>query len=111
YVPNSGFGETPGTLSAIDLRACTARNTSGCARTSPAIPTGRFPNAVAVDPTTHVVYTADLNHSTSTIVKNGRAAGSQAVGFFPWRVAVDRATDTVWVTDNAEGRVSLFATR
>jgi DNA-binding beta-propeller fold protein YncE len=57
------------------------------------------------------VYTADLNHSTSTVIENGRVVDTQAVGFFPWRVAVDPVTKTVWVTDNAEGRVSFFRAR
>ena len=72
YVPNSGFGDTPGSVSVVDLRHCTVRDTSGCARTWPTLPTGRTPMAVAIDPTTHTVYTADGNHSTVTVIDDGR---------------------------------------
>ena len=111
YVANSAFGEEPGSLSVVDLRTCNRRDTSGCGRAAPRVATGRTPWSLAIDPTTHTVYTADLNHSTSTSIRGGRPAATEQVGYFPWDVAVDPASDTVYVTDNGEGRVSFVPTR
>jgi DNA-binding beta-propeller fold protein YncE len=111
YVANSAFGEEPGSLSVVDLRACNRRDTSGCGRAAPRVATGRTPWSLAIDPTTHTVYTADLNHSTSTVIRAGRKVESAQVGYFPWDVAVDPVAKTVYVTDNFEGRVSFVPTR
>ena len=111
YVPNSAFGDAPGSVSVVDLRHCTVRDTSGCGRTSPTIPTSRAPVSVAIDPNTHAVYTADANHSTVTVIDDGRRVKTVPVGFFPLDVAVDPATGTVFVADNGEGRVSILAAR
>ncbi len=102
-----GGGE--GRVSVIDIRTCNARNTSGCHPVS--IPAGRWTQSLAIDSTTHTVYTADTYHSTSTVIGDGRVKATVPIGYFPWDVAVDPASNTVYVTDNAEGRVSFFATR
>src|SRR4051794_17198433 len=44
------------TLSAVDLHACHAGNTSGCAKRSPTIATGLSPYWITLDPSTRTLY-------------------------------------------------------
>ena len=55
YVVNGGSD----TLSAIDLRRCSARRPAGCARRWPTIATGDLPFWVAVDQTTGTLYVTE----------------------------------------------------
>jgi YVTN family beta-propeller protein len=112
YVTNGADGDVPATLSIVDLRHCTAADTSGCGRTWPAVPVGRTPQAVAVDPVTHSVVTSDVLHSTLTFYDaGGRTLGQQAVGFGPQDVEVDPSSGTVFAVNLFEGTVSFTPTR
>ena len=51
YVPNSGDG----TVSVVNLTACSALNVSGCAHKSPVIRVGHIPLGIAVDQATNTV--------------------------------------------------------
>jgi DNA-binding beta-propeller fold protein YncE len=112
YVANNSFDE-PGSVSVIDIRACNRRTTSGCGNAAGRVPTGRGPFGLAVDPRSHRVYTTDLFHSTMTVIDGVREkrVDTIALGFFPWDVAVDTASDTVIATNNGEGTVAFLPTR
>ena len=121
------------TVSVIDGSTCNGTNTSGCGQTPFALPVAAFPNAagndryifgrgVAIDPASHNVFMAVVGDS-DVVVINGRACrggnttGCQAkvvplrMGGFPVALTVDESSGTVYVSNNADGTVSLFSAR
>jgi DNA-binding beta-propeller fold protein YncE len=112
-------------VSMIDTSACNAFHASGCSATPPTVTVGTYPSAVALDPTTHTVYVANAGSgSTGTVsVFDDRScnatdqAGCAAVetlqvpGGNPFDVAVDSATDTIYVatiTASGPDLISVF---
>jgi len=113
------------TLSMIDSRTCNAFRHDGCTSAPPTVSVGAFPQGIAVDPNTHTVYVADFGsgptgsvsvfdartcNATTTssceTVQSLPVPGGNALG-----VAVDAATNTVYVTtSSASGpnTVSVF---
>ncbi len=90
-------------------------------------PAGISPSVVAVDPATHTLYVANGNNAdgptpggtTLSVIDARRCNARDAshcggpwptltVGNNPSRVAVDIATDTVYVSDNADNTVSVI---
>jgi len=114
YVVNNQGGDTDATLSTIDGARCDATETSGCVSTPPTnVGPGRAPNGVALDPSTHTLYTANfVNATVSAIDLNGppseRAAVRFAVGGGPEGVAVDPANHTVYIANSLDGTVSIL---
>jgi len=117
YVPNSGDG----TVSVVNLKACSALNVSGCAHKSPVIRVGRIPLGIAVDQATNTVYVANAGDNTVSVINGatcdaGDTSGCSqkpatvAVGAFGDAVAVDPVTNTVFVTNQAArpGTVSVI---
>jgi YVTN family beta-propeller protein len=112
------------TVSVLNGAACNATRHTGCRRLPPAIPLGGAPGMAAVNPATHTVYAANqltgavqvVNAATcnahhpggcrhiAASVRVGKPGvlGSDAIG-----VAVNRATDTVYVVNAGEGGNSV----
>ena len=109
----------------INTSACNTDSLAGCAQTPPTVTVGEFPDAVAVDHRTHTAYVA--NHgsgATGTVsviddrtCNATRSAGCATVstlqvpGGNPDDIAVDPATDTIYVatiTSNGPDLVSVF---
>jgi DNA-binding beta-propeller fold protein YncE len=130
YVANQAANDGPGTVSVIDTTTCNATNHVGCGQTAPTIATALGPRALALDPASHVVYTANLGDASSSIVNgascnaidhSGCGANTRrvAVGDAPTDVALDRTTGTVYIADaflappatSARGIVSVFPSR
>jgi DNA-binding beta-propeller fold protein YncE len=112
------------TVSVFNGAACDATHSSGCVRLPPAVPLGGAPGMADVDTATHTVYVA--NQLTGTLQLVNAAAcnadhpggcqhiaasvrvgkpgmlGSDAIG-----VAVNQATDTVYVVNAGEGGNSV----
>jgi YVTN family beta-propeller protein len=114
YVVNNQGGGTDATLSTIDGAQCDATTTSGCVAT-PAIDLGpgRAPNGVALDPSTHTLYTANFYNATVSAINlrsptTERAALRFAVGSAPQYVTIDPADHTVYVTNSLDGTVSVL---
>jgi YVTN family beta-propeller protein len=114
YVANSNDG----TVSVIDGSACNAGDLGGCGQ-----PVATFPApgalSVAVDDPTHTLYVADSDDGTVLVVDTstcdgvdqsgcGAAQASVAVGSGPGIVAVDEASDTVYVGNGNENTVSVI---
>lgn len=117
YVANQGDN----TVSVVDARHCNSLDTSGCAQTPATAPTGAGPFAIAIDDATHTVYVANQDDGTVSVIDaatcNGQnqsgcadAGPTIAAGPTPFGIAVDRRTDTVYVTDVGDdaGTVSVI---
>jgi YVTN family beta-propeller protein len=117
YVANNTGGGTPASLSVINGASCDAAKTSGCAAGPPELPFPGFaPNGIALDPTNHVLYTANfLGANVSAIdlasTDGSRSAPLFAVGSSPESLAVDPANHTVYVSNSPDGTVSVVATQ
>ena len=112
-------------VSMIDTRTCNADQPSGCADTPPTVNVGDNPQAIAIDRRTHTVYVANAGSGTTGTVSvidartcnatnSGGCAGVstlQVPGGKPDDIAVDSATDTIYVatiTSSGPDLVSVF---
>jgi DNA-binding beta-propeller fold protein YncE len=109
YVANLGGGS----VSVINAAACNARTTRGCGRPARTVPVKAGPDWVDVDTATDTVYTANSGTSgtgDTVSVIDGAACNGHAghgcrvratvtVGVSPFAVAVDQASDTVYVAN------------
>ena len=106
YVANQGDS----TLSVINTRICNARRTSGCVHTLATVAAGNGPQAVAVDQATDTVYVADVFSDTVSVIEGATCNASRTSGCGqkphsvtvrggPEAIAVDQATDTVYVAN------------
>jgi DNA-binding beta-propeller fold protein YncE len=115
YVANHGSGKT-GSVSVLDDQTCNATTTSGCTNARTLHVPGGNAAAVAVNPVTDTIYVttdpASGDGSPSTVsVFNGatcnattssgcaQAPHSATVGFNAAGLAVNAATDTIYVTN------------
>jgi DNA-binding beta-propeller fold protein YncE len=114
YVAGSG---TPGTVTVLDDRTCNATTTTGCADARTLHVPGGGAFAVAVNPATDTIYVATIPRSpgkpgtvsvfngatcnASTTTGCGQAPDTALVGFDPMALAVNAATDTIYVANFA----------
>jgi YVTN family beta-propeller protein len=108
------------TLSMIETASCNATVTSGCAQTPRAVPVGRGPDGIAVNPATHTVYVANVTDDTVSVldaaicnatVSSGCSTPHTRLlrtGKSPRWVTVDQATDTVYVPNGDDGTASVL---
>jgi YVTN family beta-propeller protein len=107
------------TVSVIDGTTCSALNDSACAKTAPTIAVGSGPLGVAVDQATDTVYVANINDNTVSVIDGatcnatvttgcGQTAKTVPVGIGPNVLAVDQATDTVYVANGGAATVSVI---
>ena len=123
YVANNENGDNPGTLTVIDTATCNGTDTAGCASFHPRVAIGRSPLLVAVDIRTDTVYITDFSSAGVSVVNGSTCnaeltsgchtpAAEQAVGSQPFGLAVNQATNAVYVTDlSAPGSLSVFKGR
>jgi YVTN family beta-propeller protein len=106
------------TISAINTTTCSATDATGCSQETPTSQVGPGPQAITLDPTTGTMYVANFVDSTVSVVDaSGCDAPSSGgcrdvppiatVGAFPSALAVDMASNTVYVADQDAGTVSL----
>ena len=122
YVANQAFNDARGSVSVVDLRHCTAADTSGCGDPSPAISAGTGTWAVTIDAATHAVYTANFGNASVSLIQGAtcnatshtgcdRTPPRVPVGDIPLDVALDRSTHTLYTSDAPELAVSVIDTR
>jgi YVTN family beta-propeller protein len=115
YVPNLFTN----TVAVIDGRMCNATNTSGCAQNPTEVKVGSGPEVVAVDPATDTIYVATSGASTISMIDGktcngadtsscGKTQAKAAVGNGPLGLAIDPATDSVYVGNAASNTVSVL---
>jgi DNA-binding beta-propeller fold protein YncE len=106
YVANLGWG----TVSVLNSATCNAAQRSGCTKPAATIDVGGEPGEIAVDEATDTLYVANLAGSTVAVINGAtcnatdqkgcsRPPATVTVGKGPYALAVDDATDTVYVTN------------
>jgi DNA-binding beta-propeller fold protein YncE len=106
YVANLAWG----TVSVLNSATCNAAQRNGCTKPAATIDVGGEPGGIAVDEATDTLYVADLRGSTVSVIDGatcnatdqkgcGRPPATVSVGHGPYALAVDEATDTVYVTN------------
>lgn len=121
YVTDIGSTDTGDTMSVIDGATCNAQVQTGCRKPPATVTVGSGPFGIAVNPITDTVYVANTGQLFTTAnghtisVINGAACNSSetsgcgavattvAVGRAPFGVAVDQATNMIYVVNNQGG--------
>ena len=114
YVANTADG----TVSVIDGATCNAHVTWGCRKAAATVVVGNGPFALAVNEATNTVYVANGDANTVSVIDGatcnatrrsgcGHTPATITVGNGPFGVAVNQATDTVYVTNNGDNTVSV----
>jgi YVTN family beta-propeller protein len=88
-----------------------AHRAKGCITVTATIPVGRAPEAVAADPKTNTIYTANETDNAVSVI-SGRTSTVTAtipVGSVPRGVAVDPKTSTIYVANLDSDTVSVLA--
>jgi len=110
------------TLSVISGTSCNAGDLRDCGSTWPTIVTGPSPLAVAVDPLTDTIYTANIDQgfgNTVSVINGstcnshvrsgcGQTATTVTVGSGALTLAVDVATNTIYVVNNNDSTISVI---
>jgi len=106
-------------VSVIDAATCNATDSAGCKRVPPALATGFFGGAVAVDASTNTIYATSQNDNDVSVLNGAtcdatytsgctRFAPTTTVGTGPQGVAANRATNTIYVTNRTDDTVSVI---
>jgi DNA-binding beta-propeller fold protein YncE len=106
YVANLGAG----TVSVVNSATCSAARRSGCTKPAATIDVDGEPGGIAVDEATDTLYVANLQGRTVSVIDGAtcnatdqkgcsRPPATVTVGNGPYALAVDEATDTVYVTN------------
>lgn len=115
YVANGNTNN----VSVINTLTCNALQTAGCDQNAPTVAAGTGPLAFALDPAKDTLYVADLGSDTVSMIDTatcnasnhagcGQVAPQVTVGSGPTLLALDTATDTVYVPDVNGDTVSMF---
>jgi DNA-binding beta-propeller fold protein YncE len=118
YTANIANGEGPGTVSVINGATCNGTDHTGCGQTPAMVAAGFGAIGVTVDPTTSIVYVANIQDTSVSEIKGATCNGSDtagcsqtparsAVGNYPGAIAIDPADDTAYVT-NGDDTVSVI---
>ena len=111
-----------GDVFVIDAALCNAVTTRGCTDPVRKVKISQGPQSLDVDVATDTVYTANAgsgNGDTVSVIDGatcnatdgtgcGRVPGTVTVGSGAWWVAVDQASNTVYVANNNDGTVSVI---
>ena len=117
YTADGFNGEN--TVSVIDARSCNVATTSGCSKIPAKTTAGSGAFAVTINEATHTIYVANRVDNTVSVIDGRACNGSSpmgcagiwpvvAVGASPQALAVDTATDTIYVTNTNENTVSVI---
>jgi DNA-binding beta-propeller fold protein YncE len=121
YVANNADGDSPGTVSVVNVATCNATDTIGCGGPFPTAATGNSPLLIGADPRTGTLYVTDYSSASVTILNESRcnaeitsgcndASREQPVGSGPFGLAVNPWTATVYVANQyLPGSLSVFA--
>jgi len=109
-----------GTVAVIQGGTCDAVNTTGCTNPPALIHIGAGPEFGALNPTTHTLYVANLDGNTVSVIdlrhcnaQNVTGCPQAVVGVvhsgpYPFAVAVDVPSNTVYVTNDGTDTVTVI---
>jgi DNA-binding beta-propeller fold protein YncE len=111
-----------GTLAIVNGRRCRAGNGSGCKVKPVTVPLGVRPQFLAVDARTHTVYVANVGSNTISVIDGRRcnahttagchrSAVDIPLGPLPFTLALNEATNSLYVTTLSSPTVSIFDLR
>jgi DNA-binding beta-propeller fold protein YncE len=121
YVVNHVEGDYLGSVSVINGAICNGQDTSGCGQIPPAVEAGLGALGLAIDLRTQAVYVSNLQDTSVSVINGatcnrqdtsgcGRAPFLDAVGNYPFAIAVDPDAGTAYVA-NGDNTVSLIPLR
>jgi len=107
------------TVSVINGATCNALTSAGCNQTAATVNVGNTPTALAVDQRTDTIYATNRADNTVSVISGatcngtlhagcGQTPPTLPVGSNPDGVAVDQATNTVYVTNGGSNTVSMI---
>ena len=114
YVVSDPENNTDGTVSVLNSSTCNGLQASGCVSTTPSVQVGNGPVGIAVDQATDTIYVVNSNSNTVSVI-NGSTCNAQnssgcshtlpavTLRTSPVDVAVNQATDTVYVANWGNG--------
>jgi YVTN family beta-propeller protein len=111
YLP---YGADANRIAVVDVADCNAEVTSGCAQTPAVVKVGEYTNFIAVSTKANAVYAPSLLGDTVDVINGatcngadhsgcGHIAATATVGPGAFGVAVDDATNSVYVSNNDDG--------
>jgi DNA-binding beta-propeller fold protein YncE len=104
---------------ALDASSCNATNTAGCTKFAPTTPTGFGTLGIAANPNTKTTYVTNFRDNTVSVI-NGTVCNEAnitgcnqswptiAVGKQPRFVGINKATNTIYVSNFKDGTLSLI---
>jgi DNA-binding beta-propeller fold protein YncE len=108
YVVLEAAGDYAGSVAVINGATCNGSDSTGCLRAPPTVPAGFGADAVAIDPSTNMIYTA--NHQDASLSAINGATCNRLVslgcsltppklpaGTYPTPIAIDPAVATAYV--------------
>jgi YVTN family beta-propeller protein len=115
YVADGGSGA----VSVINAVTCNATSTSACGQTPATISVGNGPLGLALNHKTHTLYVTNSGDNTVSVINAatcnatstsgcGQTPATIAVGSGPGVLAVDQATDTIYVPNSNGNTVSVI---
>ncbi len=115
YVESDPENSSHGTVTVLNSSTCSRLRASGCVSTTPSVPVGDGPVSIAVDQITDTIYVVNSDSNTISVI-NGAACNARTssgcgshqppvvvVGDDPVDVAVNQATDTIYVANWGNG--------
>ena len=114
YTVSDPENGTDGSVSVINASTCNALRASGCAANTPYVQVGDSPGAIAVDQATDTVYVVNQNSNTVSVINGATCNAQRTSGCSrtppvvrlpenPVDIAVNQATDTVYVANWGNG--------
>jgi DNA-binding beta-propeller fold protein YncE len=118
YTANIADGEHPGAVSVINGATCNGTNHTGCGQAPATAQAGFGSVGIAIDPATNMVYVANVEDTSVTVINGNTCNGTVhtgcghtpvkvAVGNYPSTIATDPAVGTGYVT-NGDHTVSVI---
>jgi DNA-binding beta-propeller fold protein YncE len=107
------------TVSVLNGAICDAVTSAGCNQTAATVDVGNGPSALAVDQLTDTVYVSNQADNTVSVIDGATCNGNHPggcgqtpptlpIGSNPDGVAIDQATNTVYVTNGGSNTVSMI---
>jgi YVTN family beta-propeller protein len=98
---------------------CNGTDTSGCSHAPATVTVGNSPSILAVDQATDTIYVGSFDDNTVSVINGATCNGTDnsgcgqspptvAVGAFPDGLAVDEATNTIYVANGGDNTVSVI---